>query len=153
MTFIHVTHSHEEAMALADTMVVMDNGHIVQTGSPHDIYNKPVNEFVARLMGGHNVINTPQGKVGVRTDHIQVTPANTPAPTDAPSLPALVTDVEYQGTYVLLGLQSQGAERTAHSTAEFSVMLPEQRFSQAPLAVGDAVHMSWSAEAAHALAP
>ncbi|HPH15054.1 MAG TPA: ABC transporter ATP-binding protein, partial [Burkholderiaceae bacterium] len=52
LTFIHVTHSQEEAMALADTMVVMNNGLIEQTGSPHTIYNRPANEFVARFMGG-----------------------------------------------------------------------------------------------------
>ena len=153
LTFIHVTHSQEEAMALADTMVVMDHGHIVQVGSPHDVYNKPVNEFVARFMGGHNVISTPHGKLGVRTDQVQVSPGNEPAPPDMSSLSAVVTDVEYQGTYVLLGLQSQGVERTADSTAEFSAMLSEQQYASTPFAVGDPVHMSWSAHAAHALLP
>jgi ABC-type Fe3+/spermidine/putrescine transport system ATPase subunit len=41
LTFIHVTHSQEEAMALADTMVVMNHGVIEQVGSPHQIYNRP----------------------------------------------------------------------------------------------------------------
>ncbi|MBA4255666.1 MAG: Fe3+/spermidine/putrescine ABC transporter ATP-binding protein [Polaromonas sp.] len=151
LTFIHVTHSQEEAMALADTMVVMDHGHIVQTGTPHEVYNQPVNEFVARFMGGHNVIRTPDGLVGVRTDHMQLTPAAAPAPAHDLALPAVVTDVEYQGTYVLVGLQSLGAERTAHSTAEFSVMWSEARFAQSPFGVGDAVHLSWAAQAAHPL--
>lgn len=151
LTFIHVTHSQEEAMALADTMVVMDHGHIVQAGSPHEVYNKPVNEFVARFMGGHNVIATASGPVGVRTDHMQLSPDHAPGPAGDPSLPAVVTDVEYQGTYVLLGLQSRDAKRTAHSTAEYSVMWSEARFAETPLAVGDAVHLSWSAQAAHPL--
>ncbi len=70
LTFIHVTHSQEEAMALADTMVVMNNGVIEQSGSPHEIYNRPVNEFVARFMGGHNIFDIESdqavNKVGVR---------------------------------------------------------------------------------------
>jgi putative spermidine/putrescine transport system ATP-binding protein len=57
LTFIHVTHSQEEAMALADTMVVMNHGVIEQVGSPHEVYNAPATEFVARFMGGHNVID------------------------------------------------------------------------------------------------
>ena len=64
ITFIHVTHSQEEAMALADTIVVMDMGHIEQTGPPREVYNGPRTTFVARFIGGHNVI---EGRV-VRLD-------------------------------------------------------------------------------------
>ena len=74
LTFIHVTHSQEEAMALADTMVVMNQGHIEQVGSPHEIYNQPATEFIARFMGGHNVLDTPAGKIAVRNDHMQIAP-------------------------------------------------------------------------------
>ena len=152
LTFIHVTHSQEEAMALADTMVVMNHGVIVQTGSPHDIYNRPANEFVARFMGGHNVIETPTGKIGVRTDHIALTPAQTADDAAAHAQIALVSDVEYQGTYVLVGLQSPGALHSAHSTAQWSVMLLEAAFAAQPLSVGDTVRMSWAPEAEHRLA-
>lgn len=155
LTFIHVTHSQEEAMALADTMVVMNHGVIVQSGSPHEIYNRPVNEFVARFMGGHNVIETPIGKIGVRTDHISLSPAQGgDALGDAgPHAQwAQVSDVEYQGTYVLLGLQSPGSLHTAHSTAQWSVMLSESVFAAQPLSVGDTVRMSWTPDAEHRLA-
>ena len=152
LTFIHVTHSQEEAMALADTMVVMNHGVIVQTGSPHEIYNRPANEFVARFMGGHNVIETPAGKIGVRTDHIALTPAQTADDAGPNAQIALVSDVEYQGTYVLVGLQSPGASHTAHSTAQWSVMLLEAAFAAHPLSVGDTVRMSWTPEAEHRLA-
>ena len=152
LTFIHVTHSQEEAMALADTMVVMNHGVIVQTGSPHDIYNRPANEFVARFMGGHNVIETPTGKIGVRTDHIALAPAQGADDAAAHAQIALVSDVEYQGTYVLVGLQSPGALHSAHSTAQWSVMLLEAAFSAQPLSVGDTVRMSWAPEAEHRLA-
>jgi putative spermidine/putrescine transport system ATP-binding protein len=153
LTFIHVTHSQEEAMALADTMVVMNHGVIEQMGSPHDIYNRPVNEFVARFMGGHNVIDTPAGKIGVRTDHMQVWAEADAVPTGMDSKPAVVTDVEYQGTYVLLGMQKPGIAHSANATAEASVMLSESVFAARPFAVGDAVRLAWTAEAAHPLQP
>ena len=56
ITFIHVTHSQEEAMALADVIVVMDRGRIEQEGPPREVYNGPHTTFVARFIGGHNVI-------------------------------------------------------------------------------------------------
>ncbi len=151
LTFIHVTHSQEEAMALADTMVVMDQGQIQQTGSPHTIYNRPATEFVARFMGGHNVLATPGGKIGVRNDQISVTALST-APPDGPHTKrAVITDVEYQGTYVLLGLQNPGTSHTASTTAELSVMLSEEAYSRHPHVLGDDVQLSWAPEAAHAL--
>ena len=57
ITFIHVTHSQEEAMSLADLVVVMSDGRIEQSGSARDIYNAPRTAFVAKFMGGHNVLN------------------------------------------------------------------------------------------------
>jgi putative spermidine/putrescine transport system ATP-binding protein len=147
LTFIHVTHSQEEAMALADTMVVMNHGLIEQVGSPHEIYNAPASEFVARFMGGHNVIDTASGKVAVRNDRMFIAPADPAAPAQGVAgLGATVTDVEYQGTYVLLGLEA----RSAASTTPVSVMLAEAAFAHRPYQPGDAVHLSW--DAAHPLA-
>jgi putative spermidine/putrescine transport system ATP-binding protein len=151
LTFIHVTHSQEEAMALADTMVVMSHGVIEQVGSPHEIYNRPVSEFVARFMGGHNVIETPEGKVGVRTDQLQVVPAADAQIDALHSKMAVITDVEYQGTYVLLGLQNPGTSITASTTAEISVMLSESVFAQRPYVLGETVQLRWSPESAHPL--
>lgn len=152
LTFIHVTHSQEEAMALADTMVVMNHGLIEQVGSPHEIYNRPASEFVARFMGGHNVLETPNGKIGVRTDHMQLTPVSQAQPESAHNRLAVITDVEYQGTYVLLGLQKPGASQTANSTAEISVMVSEAKFAERPYSLAETVQLSWAPEAAHSLA-
>jgi putative spermidine/putrescine transport system ATP-binding protein len=155
LTFIHVTHSQEEAMALADTMVVMNHGRIEQVGSPHEIYNQPSSDFVARFMGGHNVIDTPDGRIGVRTDRIQVAPQGSSAAAGRHIESALITDVEYQGTYVLLGLQHGTAAAPGatapHRTAELSVMLSEAVFASRPYALGETVQLSWAPEAAHTL--
>jgi ABC-type Fe3+/spermidine/putrescine transport system ATPase subunit len=56
-TFVHVTHDREEAMAMADLIAVMADGQIVQIGSPEDLYEKPVTEFVARFFGDCNVVS------------------------------------------------------------------------------------------------
>src|SRR5574344_434587 len=56
ITFIYVTHDQEEALTLSDTVVVMNHGVIQQIGSPIDIYNEPVNAFVADFIGESNII-------------------------------------------------------------------------------------------------
>ena len=56
ITFIYVTHDQEEALTLSDTIVVMNEGHIQQIGTPADIYNEPVNAFVADFIGESNIL-------------------------------------------------------------------------------------------------
>ncbi|MBQ7269265.1 MAG: polyamine ABC transporter ATP-binding protein [Bacteroidales bacterium] len=57
ITFIYVTHDQEEALTLSDTIVVMNEGIIQQIGTPIDIYNEPVNAFVADFIGDSNILN------------------------------------------------------------------------------------------------
>ena len=57
ITFVYVTHDQEEALAMSDTVVVMDGGKIQQIGSPEDIYNEPRNAFVADFIGESNIID------------------------------------------------------------------------------------------------
>ena len=56
ITFIYVTHDQEEALTLSDTIVVMNEGRIQQIGTPMDIYNEPVNAFVADFIGESNIL-------------------------------------------------------------------------------------------------
>lgn len=57
ITFVYVTHDQEEALAMSDTVVVMDGGRIQQIGTPKDIYNEPKNAFVADFIGESNIID------------------------------------------------------------------------------------------------
>ena len=57
ITFIYVTHDQEEALAMSDTVVVMDKGRIQQIGTPEDIYNEPKNAFVADFIGESNILD------------------------------------------------------------------------------------------------
>ncbi len=57
ITFVYVTHDQEEALTLSDTIVVMSEGRVQQIGTPIDIYNEPVNSFVADFIGESNILN------------------------------------------------------------------------------------------------
>ena len=57
ITFIFVTHDQEEALSMSDTVVVMSEGKIHQIGTPIDIYNEPVNAFVAGFIGESNILD------------------------------------------------------------------------------------------------
>ncbi|MEU9102517.1 ABC transporter ATP-binding protein [Streptomyces sp. NPDC048361] len=79
-TVLAVTHDQGEAFALADRVVVMRDGHIAQTGTPLDVWQRPASEFVARFLGFENVVpatvageaaDTPWGKVPVPPGSLQ----------------------------------------------------------------------------------
>lgn len=57
ITFVYVTHDQEEALTLSDTIVVMSEGRVQQIGTPLDIYNEPINAFVADFIGESNILN------------------------------------------------------------------------------------------------
>ena len=57
ITFIYVTHDQEEALTMSDRVLVMRRGEILQTGSPEDIYNEPINAFVADFIGESNIVD------------------------------------------------------------------------------------------------
>lgn len=57
ITFIYVTHDQEEALTMSDKIVVMKDGEIQQAGSPQEIYNEPINRYVANFIGESNIIS------------------------------------------------------------------------------------------------
>ncbi len=139
ISFVHVTHSQDEAMALADTIVVMRNGKIEQTGGPREVFNAPRTEFVARFIGGHNVIATDSGPIAVRADRVKVSAA-----TPSGDLTATIRAVEYQGSFVHVSLE-------ANTASELTALLSEQTFDAAPIRPGDSVSVSWSEADVHRL--
>jgi len=143
ISFVHVTHSQDEAMALADRIVVMKGGLIEQVGTPHEVFTKPATEFVARFMGGHNIIRGPTGLIAVRADKLRLGRLNGQG-ASAGAVPAIVRDVEYQGTHVQLSLAAEIAP-------DLSVSMPEQDFFADPMAPGDRVSVSWVEGDAHRL--
>ena len=140
ISFLHVTHSQDEAMALADLIVVMNHGRIEQAGSPRDVFNAPKTAFVAQFMGGHNVIATAQGKIAVRSDRLKLSPAG-PAPQ---KLAAVVRGIEYQGTHIQVTL-------AAPDESELTATLNEAEFDAAAVHPGQQVAINWSDRDVHRL--
>ena len=140
ITFIHVTHSQDEAMALADLMVVMDLGQIRQTGTPRQIFEAPADAFIARFIGGHNVLPTPHGLVAVRADRCRIGQAGNGA-----YFSGRVVAVEYQGPVVRVALE-------AHTGEQAAALLPDNLFFAAPVQPGDPATLVWSEADAHPVA-
>ncbi len=137
ISFIHVTHGQDEAMALADMIVVMKDGKIEQSGAPKDVFNSPQTEFVARFMGGHNIINGNGSVFAVRTDRMKLAKAGSSASADgAFSLPGTVTNIEYQGIAVHLAIATE-------QSGEITVMVPDQVFFDQPFEVGESALVGW----------
>jgi thiamine transport system ATP-binding protein len=72
ITTVYVTHDQEEALAVADRVAVMSVAHLEQIGTPHEVYNTPATEFVARFIGRGNIL--PGELVGADAKHVLVRP-------------------------------------------------------------------------------
>lgn len=135
ITFIHVTHGQDEALALGDELVVMNNAVIEQSGPARDVWSAPKTEFVARFMGGHNVITFDGAKAALRADDVRF---------GTTGLAATVTSVEYQGSHVALNTRTQAGE-------DVLALIPDHTFFDTPKNPGDAVMLSWDEGRLHRL--
>jgi putative spermidine/putrescine transport system ATP-binding protein len=179
ITFIHVTHSQEEAMALADVIVVMDLGRIEQTGPPRDVYNGPRTTFVARFIGGHNVIGGRVVRVNgthatvaaaggvefrvprdsctegaeinfaLRADKVSLRPRGADAGAEAGPLNVLPARVR---AIEYQGTWVQVILETSQ-TEEFTANLREADFYAKAVEVGDGVEIGWAPEDVHLVHP
>lgn len=109
ITFIYVTHDQSEALAVSDRIAVMNSGHVLQVGTPYEIYEQPATQFVAQFIGETNLFESTvvqcdefQGKTGTEYNVTLNTPAlgtQTPLPGDTQTTREedkniLVTDYE-----------------------------------------------------------
>ena len=177
ITFIHVTHTQLEAIALADLVVVMDQGRIEQAASARDVYAAPRSPYVARFMGGQNVLSgrvvgLEAGAVLLATDaggRIAF-PAGAPAPVAGAVVHVAVrrdridvvkahADVRAGDANTVTGtvraVEYQGGwvkVTIAGATPEdFVVNMLDDRFFADPLDPGDAVIAHWPAAEVHVL--
>ena len=143
ISFIHVTHSQEEAMALADLMVVMEDGRIRQSGSPREVFERPASAFIARFIGGHNVLPWQNGMIAVRADHCTLEGSGA-GDLGGSSLTGRVAVVEYQGPIVRVALATEAG-------VEAAALMPDHLFYSRPVEPGDVATITWPPAAAHAL--
>ena len=140
ITFVHVTHSQDEAMALADLMVVMQDGHIRQSGPPREVFERPTTAFIARFIGSHNVLDNGHGPMAVRADRCRIG-----TPGEGPHVSGRISAVEYQGAMVRVGLATDSGEQA-------SALVPDNLFYAKPVEPGEAATFVWSEHDAHAVA-
>ena len=146
ITTIMVTHDQEEALTMADRIVVMNEGVIEQIGTPQDIYSRPVNPFVADFIGTMNFLSgVAGGKAQVRLGDIDLTTNNSPdgiqkddpitvcirpediatrgvTPDTENAVPTVVETLEFLGSFYRATLAVQGVGKTT-IRADFSINL------------------------------
>ena len=135
ITFLFVTHDQEEALTMSDRIIVMNQGLILQDGSPTDIYNEPQNAFVADFIGQSNIFDgimhedflveiagrkyncvdtgfSPHEKVDVviRPEDVELREENEDLPN------GVVTSLLFKGVQYEMHIQADGLEWLAHST-------------------------------------
>jgi putative spermidine/putrescine transport system ATP-binding protein len=122
ITFVYVTHDQEEALTMSDRIAVFSHGRIEQVGTPADVYERPVNEFVAGFVGVSNVLERDGRRFAVRPEKISMLGENEEGE------PGTVRDVVYVGAvtrYVVeldgggtLTVLRQNLERSSAETLE-----------------------------------
>ena len=132
ISFIHVTHSQDEAMALADMIVVMNKGKIEQVGDPYEVFNNPKNKFIANFVGGHNVISKNNKYYSIRMDHINVTFDKKNKNTYSMK----VNEIEFQGQIVKI-------TGTTKDFGQLSVSLADDIFLENKLNINDEILINW----------
>lgn len=157
LTAVYVTHDQEEAMAVSDRIIVMKAAEIAQQGSPHDLYDRPANAFIADFIGDANLLDAEITSTGAGTQlrlngQDYVLPLQTDLSGTAKmvlrphqvklnaqplpgSVPAEVTYAAYLGNSIQYTLASPVGDI-------FAILPP----SGAPFRKGDTVHVTWQAE-------
>jgi putative spermidine/putrescine transport system ATP-binding protein len=144
ITFVYVTHDQDEALTMSDRIAVFNEGRIEQISTPEDLYEHPVNEFVADFVGVSNVIERGGERFTVRPEKIEVV---------APGAPAdgLVTE---RGRVVEVAYAGAVTRYTVELEAGGSLQLVRQNVGEAPGAVpsrGDEVLVGWRPQHAAAV--
>jgi len=138
ITFIHVTHGQDEALALADRVVLMNDTHIEQAGTPWELFNEPRTEFVARFMGGYNILDGENGRAAVRTDRTRLS-----EPVGA--VHARVEQIEYLGRTIDVTVKRDDGITLIAS-------IDDTTYARHPWKPGEPVSVDWSPQEVRLLA-
>ena len=173
ITFVHVTHTQPEAIALANMVVVMDTGRIDQADTANVIFDRPTTPYVARFMGGQNVLtgtvvnrkdgrvqlkgntgavfevdaagapNSAQLSIAVRRDRIGLTRRSGPKSDEINAIGGRVVATEYQGSYVKVTVDV--------GNDLFVANVSDSAYFRDPVDVADIVVATWMVEDVHVL--
>ena len=176
ITFVHVTHTQPEAIALADVVVVMDQGHVEQAASAREVYSEPHSAYVARFMGGQNVLSGEVVELAGGKARLKLSGggfAEFRAPNGA--APGTTVHFSVRRDRIKLAPGASGdTKRQVNSVAgrvrsteyqgswvkialegtgseDFVVNLPDSEFFARPVQAGNAVEAHWNADEVHLL--
>jgi putative spermidine/putrescine transport system ATP-binding protein len=144
ITFVYVTHDQDEALTMSDRIAVFSDGRIEQVSPPRELYEHPVNEFVAGFVGVSNVIERDGERLTIRPEKIQL--LDPAAPADRlHSERGRVTEVSYAGmvTRYTVALEAGGSLLLARQNLEGATAAAPQR--------GEEVLVGWRPEHAAAV--
>ena len=174
ITFVHVTHSQVEAMALADLVVVMQGGSIEQADNPRAVYNAPANTFVAKFIGGHNVLSgiirqidgdtilvdgpgsfhfsaeLPNSSVGkrlhysIRADAVKLKPIQETGVCGTSAVKSMIKETEFAGSDVRITLEASDGQ-------EFIAACKDYEFYAYDWDIGDEVMATWDENIIHTI--
>lgn len=131
ITTIMVTHDQEEALSLADRVIVMNNSVIEQIDTPQKVYESPSSPFVADFVGTVNFVGGRSG--AVRPESIRLS-----GEASEDSIPGRVCDIEFRGSFYRVGVETGDGEYTAD--------VPAQQRETLPLRFGALVYLDIPAE-------
>lgn len=172
ITFFYVTHSQSEAFAMADRVIIMNEGKIAQIGAPREIYRTPANRFIAQFVGRNNIVNgtvqqqsgniatfqTPIGSFEATCPSIQPTPGTEASfvisgdlvriskqhPDAVNQVSCTLISEEFVGSFVTLFLEAADA-------TEFKVEVQQRELEQLDMSTGDTFWLSWESSHAYVL--
>lgn len=140
ITFVLVTHDQDEALTLADRVVVFAEGRVAQAGPAHEVYERPASAFVAGFVGTSNVLGAGvvgrDGSWSVRPEKITIGAADDPAPTGRTSARGIVEELVYTGptTRCVVALDAGGVVSVVLLNGATDVAVPAR---------GEPVRLSW----------
>jgi putative spermidine/putrescine transport system ATP-binding protein len=145
ITFVYVTHDQEEALTMSDRLAVFNDGRIEQVGAPAEVYEHPVNEFVAGFVGVSNIVERAGERFTIRPEKVRI--LDEAEPSDGlRTEDGRVRDVAYIGavTRYIVDLDAGGEIQVVRQNLEMSSQEAlEQR--------GRRVRVGWRGEHAYAI--
>jgi len=141
IAFLLVTHDQDEALALSDRVAVMQCGRIAQCGSPREVYDRPVNEWVAGFLGRANLLADPLGGGRRMLRPEQLTLRGEAPQTEEAGRRARVEAVTFQGATLQVVLRDEDGQELVARIG--------RRDSAAGVRIGDVLWVVWPAQAGH----
>ena len=144
LTFVMVTHDQEEAMSMASRLAVMHAGRVVQVGTPHEVYERPVSRFVADFIGIANILAAGDGRgwLALRPEKIALSATR---PDTAEAVAGKIVDIAYEGDRSLYRVALDDGRVIMVATANVT------RSIDGVFHRGQGIWLGWAADAGHPL--